>query len=164
LTEHELTEVNNMNNPPRLNKASCCSGFTLIELLIVIAIIAILAAIAIPQFSEYRMRAVEASMTSDVKNAAIAVEAINSDSQNYAGLGVANAAGVSTYSIGAFSSFARYSQNNVPSVNASTATTYSLCINNPNGRQTPDRRYVAVNETGSLGWGASCVAAVAAIP
>jgi prepilin-type N-terminal cleavage/methylation domain-containing protein len=137
-------------------------GFTLIELLIVIAIIAILAAIAIPQFADYRMRAVEASMATDAKNAATAVEATYSDAQTYAALAVGNAAGVSTWTIGAFTSVSRYSTNNVLSVNASTATTYSICVNNPNAR--PARLFVAVNQTGGLGWAATCAAAVAAIP
>jgi len=58
-------------------------GFTLVELLIVIAIIAILAAIAIPQFAAYRARAVVASMVSDARNAATALEAVFGDCQNY---------------------------------------------------------------------------------
>jgi type IV pilus assembly protein PilA len=140
-------------------------GFTLIELLIVIAIIAILAAIAIPQFAEYRARAVESSMATDVKNHATAVEALFSDAQTYAGLGLANANGITTYTVGTFTNTARYSTNNVPTLGAgATATTYEICMNNPNARSTPDRRWVAVNQTGGLGWGAECATAAGAIP
>jgi len=49
-------------------------GFTLLELLIVIAVLGILAAIAIQNISSYRARSVDASMRSDLRNAAMAME------------------------------------------------------------------------------------------
>ena len=49
-------------------------GFTLIELLVVIVIIGILAAIAIPLFLNQRKKGVDASMKSDLKNAATMIE------------------------------------------------------------------------------------------
>jgi type IV pilus assembly protein PilA len=58
-------------------------GFTLIELLVVIAIIGILAAIAIPQFAAYRKRGYEATLKSDLRNAATAQEAYFAQVQTY---------------------------------------------------------------------------------
>jgi prepilin-type N-terminal cleavage/methylation domain-containing protein len=50
------------------------AGFTLLELLVVIAVLGILAAIAIQNLATHRARAIDASMRSDLRNAALAME------------------------------------------------------------------------------------------
>jgi type IV pilus assembly protein PilA len=91
-------------------------GFTLIELLVVIIIIGILAAIAIPVFLNQRKKAVDASIKSDLRTAATALETYFTDNQSYAAVTGQNP---------------KFSQGNSIKV-ATTATGYCLLGQNPN--------------------------------
>jgi prepilin-type N-terminal cleavage/methylation domain-containing protein len=72
--------------PSRLERSMFTrKGFTLIELLIVVVIIGILAAIAIPKFSNTKVKAILASMKTDLRNVVTAQEGFYFDNNDYAG-------------------------------------------------------------------------------
>lgn len=65
------------------HQASSNQGFTLLELIVVVAVLGILAAIAVQQFQIHRARAIDASMRSDLKNAALAMESYYGEFLSY---------------------------------------------------------------------------------
>ena len=110
-------------------------GFTLIELLIVVAIIGILAAIAIPQFAQYRTRAVRASMVADARNVATSMEAMFTDLQTYVNA-TGGGPGPATFDIsGALAGGynVTISRGNTLAFPAATAIAWSLTVTNPAG-------------------------------
>lgn len=67
--------------PPKQSTSN--AGFTLLELIVVVAVIGALAAIAIQQFQLHRARAIDVSMRSDLKNAAMAMEGYYGEFMSY---------------------------------------------------------------------------------
>ena len=67
----------------QLKKGLSDQGFTLLELIVVVAVLGILVAIAVQQFQLHRARAIDASMRSDLKNAALAMESYYGEFLSY---------------------------------------------------------------------------------
>jgi prepilin-type N-terminal cleavage/methylation domain-containing protein len=100
------------------------AGMTLLELLVVIAVVGILAAISIQQVSLYRARAVDSSMRSDLKNAAMAMESYYGEFLEYPNtnsaillVGYRNTSGVTM------------------TINVTSPSSFTLTAARPNGTQ-----------------------------
>ena|SRR5256885_15212640 len=107
-----------------LKPASSNRGFTLLELMVVIAVVGILAAIAIQQFSLYRSRATDASMRSDLKNAALAMESYYGEFLDYP-------ASVSAIQVVGY----RKTNGVTLTINVTSPNTFTLTAAMPNGTQ-----------------------------
>ncbi len=97
---------------------------TLLELLVVVTVVGILASIATQQVSLYRARAIDASMRSDLKNAAIGMESYYGEFLEYPStqasillVGYRNTSGVSL------------------TINLTSPTTFTLTAARPSGSQ-----------------------------
>ena len=100
------------------------SGFTLLELLIVIAVLGILAAIAIQNIGLYRARSIDASMRSDLRNAAMAME-------SYYGEYLAYPSTETALSLSGY----RRTNGVTLTINLTTPSTYTLTAARPSGSQ-----------------------------
>ena len=67
----------------KLKRISSNSGMTLLELLVVVAVIGILAAISMQEFNNHRRRAIDSSMRSTLRNAAMAMEGYYAENLEY---------------------------------------------------------------------------------
>jgi prepilin-type N-terminal cleavage/methylation domain-containing protein len=105
-------------------KLSSNDGFTLLELIVIVAVVGILAAIAIQQFQLHRARAIDASMRSDLKNAALAMESYYGEFLSYP---VTEA---SILLVGY-----RKTSGVTLSINLTSPSTFTLTASRPNGSQ-----------------------------
>jgi type IV pilus assembly protein PilA len=92
--------------------------------MVVIAVVGILAAIAIQQFSLYRSRATDASMRSDLKNAALAMESYYGEFLDYP-------ASVSAIQLVGY----RKTNGVTLTINVTSPNTFTLTAAMPNGTQ-----------------------------
>ena len=106
------------------HQASSNQGFTLLELIVVVAVLGILAAIAVQQFQIHRARAIDASMRSDLKNAALAMESYYGEFLSYP---ITEAA---ILMVGY-----RKTSGVTLSISVPTPSTFSLTASRPNGSQ-----------------------------
>jgi len=113
-----------LRKPSKQANLPADAGMTLLELLVVVAVLGILASIAIQQASLYRARAIDASMRSDLKNAAMAMEGYYGEFLEYPNtqaaillVGYRNTSGVSL------------------TISVTSPSTFTLTAARPNGSQ-----------------------------
>jgi prepilin-type N-terminal cleavage/methylation domain-containing protein len=108
-------------HPKRMSSAA---GFTLLELIVVVAVLGILLAIAVQQFQLHRARAIDASMRSDLKNAAMAMESYYGEFLSYP-----------TTEAAILLVGYRKTNNVTLAINVTSPSTFTLTASRPHGSQ-----------------------------
>jgi|WetSurMetagenome_2_1015567.scaffolds.fasta_scaffold00068_12 prepilin-type N-terminal cleavage/methylation domain-containing protein len=143
------------------------NGFTLIELLIVIGIMAVLAAIAIMSMSEYKSRAIESAMQTELKNFSFAMEALFTDCGDYSSTLTDTTTGPGMATLTSAKSGCTSIQKITVGANNtlnSTTTIYTYVITIANPASRTSKLCIAMNEKGSYAWGSNCATAEGNIP
>jgi prepilin-type N-terminal cleavage/methylation domain-containing protein len=108
----------------KLHKLRSKAGMTLLELLVVVAVIGSLAAISVQEYNNHSRRAIDASMRSELRNAAMGMEGYYGENFEYP-------ASMASLFLGGY----RNTASVTLTINITTPSTYILTAARPAGTQ-----------------------------